>query len=100
MTPTAALPSRRSKAKRQAAPAPALFPPPAQTGSWKWAASLFCCALGTWAYWPTLVEVVGTWWREPDYSHGFLVVPLAIAFLWIRRSGVPDDRTPAHLLGL
>ena len=25
-----------------------------------------------WAYWPTLVKLVETWNREPDYSHGFL----------------------------
>jgi exosortase len=39
----------------------------------------------TWAYWPTLVEMVGQWLNQPDYSHGFLVLPLAIFFLWSRR---------------
>lgn len=42
-----------------------------------------------WAYWPTLVELVSTWDREPDYSHGFFVVPLAIFFLWARRDSFP-----------
>lgn len=42
-----------------------------------------------WAYWPTLVELVRAWDREPDYSHGFLVVPLAIVFMWSRRGGFP-----------
>jgi exosortase len=43
-----------------------------------------------WAYWPTLVNLVKAWDREPDYSHGFLVVPAAVYFLWARR-----DRYPA-----
>jgi exosortase len=43
-----------------------------------------------WAYWPTLAAVVATWNREPDYSHGFLVVPLAALFLWARRDRMPE----------
>lgn len=39
-----------------------------------------------WAYWPTLVEMVGQWRDQPDYSHGFLVIPLSIFFLWSRRA--------------
>src|SRR6476469_608955 len=42
-----------------------------------------------WAYWPLLLELIATWQREPDYSHGFLVIPLALAFLWIRRGNYP-----------
>ncbi len=42
-----------------------------------------------WAYWPTLARLVDTWNREPDYSHGFFVVPLAIYFLWARRDRFP-----------
>lgn len=42
-----------------------------------------------WAYWPTLVLLVNTWNREPDYSHGYLVVPLAAYFLWARRQTFP-----------
>ncbi len=43
-----------------------------------------------WSYWPTVVYLVDKWNNEPDYSHGFLVVPLAIFFLWIRRQSFPD----------
>ncbi len=42
-----------------------------------------------WTYWPTLVELVRAWDREPDYSHGFFVAPLAIYFLWARRDLFP-----------
>jgi exosortase len=42
-----------------------------------------------WAYWPTLVSLVAAWNREPDYSHGFFVAPLAAYFLWVRRDRFP-----------
>ena len=57
-------------------------------------------AVGGWAYWPTLVEIVQTWNREPDYSHGFLVVPLAVLFLYVRRASFPGWHAPAYVLGL
>ncbi|MCO6454702.1 MAG: exosortase/archaeosortase family protein [Pirellulaceae bacterium] len=47
---------------------------------------LAACA---WANWPVLVELVQTWSREPDYSHGFFVVPLAGWMLWLRRESYP-----------
>jgi len=53
-----------------------------------------------WAYWPTLLEVVGTWWREPDYSHGFLVVPLTVVLLWMRRESCPKPSNSGLWLGL
>jgi exosortase len=39
-----------------------------------------------WSYWPLLVEMVGQWISQPDYSHGFLVIPVALLFLWMRRA--------------
>lgn len=52
-------------------------------------AGLLLTGLALWSYWPTLTEMVRTWNREPDYSHGFLVPPLAAMFLWMRRSSFP-----------
>lgn len=37
-----------------------------------------------WAFLPTLDWLVGKWWNDPSYSHGFLV-PLAAAFIVYRR---------------
>lgn len=42
-----------------------------------------------WAYWPSLVKMVGAWERQPDYSHGYFVVPLALYFCWARRDQFP-----------
>jgi exosortase len=44
-----------------------------------------------WSYWPTLEAMVASWNREPDYSHGFLVPPLALLILWVRRDLFPRD---------
>ncbi|HEV8003479.1 MAG TPA: exosortase, partial [Planctomycetaceae bacterium] len=46
-------------------------------------------AFGAWCYWPTLRELVRVWDSSPDYSHGYLVIPLAAWFLWLRRRRVP-----------
>ena len=42
-----------------------------------------------WAYWPTLGGMVQRWETQPDYSHGYLVAPIALAFLWSRRAEFP-----------
>jgi exosortase len=70
---------------------PKLLPEEAEVVSWKWFVGLAVVSLltGIWSYWPTLVEMVGTWEREADYSHGYLVVPLAIYFAWARKESFP-----------
>ncbi len=57
-------------------------------------------AAGIWSYWPTLQSLVETWIRIPDYSHGFLVLPLAICFLWVRRDRFPGLTNSAPWLAL
>lgn len=60
----------------------------------RWAlGGLLLAAAFVWAYWPTLIELVRTWEREPDYSHGYLVLPVAILFLWARRDTFPGFRS-------
>ncbi|TWT89725.1 Transmembrane exosortase [Pseudobythopirellula maris] len=46
-----------------------------------------------WAYFPALSEMLAAWGRDPDYSHGYLVAPIAAFFLWARR-----DKLDASLL--
>ncbi|HBO43400.1 MAG TPA: exosortase [Planctomycetaceae bacterium] len=45
--------------------------------------------VAVWAYASTLAELVATWDSVPDYSHGYLVVPVALFFLWARRASYP-----------
>jgi len=63
-----------------------------QMGDWRLAlpAGLACLAVGVWSYWSTLWNLVAIWDREPDYSHGFLVVPLAIVMLVVKRLCYPQ----------
>ncbi len=53
-----------------------------------------------WAYWPTLVDMVVQWVRQPDYSHGFLVLPIALFFLWSRRSSFPRGELYPSFVGV
>jgi exosortase len=37
------------------------------------------------AYAPSLQQLVGQWWRDPNYQYAFLVVPIAAWIFWDRR---------------
>jgi exosortase len=52
-----------------------------------------------WAYWPTLLAMMHQWIVQPDYSHGLLVAPLALAFLWMRRNQFPADKLHIDMWG-
>ena len=60
----------------------------------------FLSILFLWSYWPTLVHLIDQWSRVPDYSHGFLVAPIAIYFLWITREGFVRSKHSVHWAGL
>jgi exosortase len=63
---------------------------------WLLASGLTMLGAILWSYWPTLQEMVHKWESQPDYSHGFLVLPIAIFFLWTRRAGLPlKDLSPS-----
>ena len=42
-----------------------------------------------WSYLPTLIEMVHQWDTQPDYSHGYFVIPVALFLLWVRRDSFP-----------
>lgn len=66
---------------------------------WVGAGVVVSLAAFLWAYWPTLVDIVGQWIKEPDYSHGFLVIPLALFFLWYNRSKVSREQVSPSAAG-
>jgi exosortase len=43
-----------------------------------------------WAYWPNLQDLYTVWSEEPNYSHGKIVIPLALWMFWLR---LADTRT-------
>ena len=63
------------------------------------AAALVVGALA-WAYAPTLGYLEGVWARDPNFSHGYFVVPIALAILWIRRDSLPVGRARPRWWGL
>jgi exosortase len=82
--------------------APELPAEPVFSGIKAWqmaAAAAVLLAAFSWAYWPTLRQMVGQWVNEPDYSHGFLVVPLSIVFLWSRRGQLPHKEVRPSMYG-
>ena len=44
---------------------------------------------------PRFVELVRIWNSSPDYSHGYLVIPLACWFLWRRRTLPSSEAAPS-----
>ena len=45
------------------------------------------------AYWPTLTWMENSWRRVSDYSHGYLVLPLAALLCWHRAESFPGIRS-------
>jgi exosortase len=42
-------------------------------------------ALSLWMYWPTLAHLVGQWWHDPNFSHGFFVPLFSGYVVWQER---------------
>jgi len=76
-------------------------PGPTAILPWPWIVLLGSfAALAIWAYWPSLVTVCSAWLSNPDYQHGFFVVPVSIWLLWARRSHMPKLALSPDWLGL
>jgi exosortase D (VPLPA-CTERM-specific) len=56
--------------------------------------------ISLWLYWPTLVHLLGQWWHDPNFSHGFFV-PLFSAFvIWQERDRLARILTRPSWSGL
>lgn len=53
-----------------------------------------------WSYWPVACDLVHIWNHEPDYSHGYFVLPAALYFLWARRGSLPAPSDLLHWGGM
>ncbi len=75
--------------------------PPTARAVWTWESVVTALTLSVvfiWCYGSNLLQLVEAWETEPDYSHGYLVVPIAALFLWCRRDRRPKiERVPDWL---
>ena len=62
--------------------------------------SLFVFVAFLYAFLPTIQWMVGVWRSEPDYSHGYLVLPLAALILHLRSDSFPGIRSQVSYGGL
>ena len=53
-----------------------------------------------WLYADVIPPLVRQWAADPDYSHGFFVVPLAVFFAWERRAALTALPLRPHVAGL
>ncbi len=51
-------------------------------------------------FWPALVELVSFWNEDPDFSHGFLIVPISAGILWANRKSIGQLETRRSAWGL
>jgi len=57
-------------------------------------------ALATLVYLPALERMVQHWGIDPDYSHGFIIAPLALYFAWERRSDLARAKIEGSWWGI
>ncbi len=51
-------------------------------------------------YWNVIAKLVHDWSIDDNYSHGFLIVPLALYFIWERRASLKSAVRSPSVLGL
>jgi exosortase len=83
------LPPKAKRAERAAAATREIVALTASQARMLWLGAGLLAAVIAWAYWSTLADIVSAWDRIPDYSHGYLVVPLATYFAWHHRKSAP-----------
>lgn len=52
------------------------------------------------AYAHTIAKLVGDWSTDPNFSHGFLIPPIAVYMLWQKRKELAESRLEPSLWGL
>ena len=86
--PRSASQKRIAKAARVAKPAAPAPTRPFNRSHMLWLMGILV-PLTLWSYWTTFVWMEEQWRLEPDYSHGYLVIPLALVMLYLRRDLFP-----------
>ena len=66
--------------------------------AWWWAAGAVALMLAL-AYAPNFRELLSSWSSDPNYSHGYLVIPIAAFILWRRLDENPWVRSTGQIRG-
>ena len=64
---------------------------------WIYAAPVVCFVI---LYYQVIAKLVSDWWNDDNYSHGFLIVPIALYFAWERRSALKEAAQNPSVWGL
>jgi exosortase len=51
-------------------------------------------------FWQVFVRLVDAWIVDGNYSHGFLIIPLSLYFVWERRQKLAEARVESSVFGL
>src|SRR5215212_3560316 len=51
-------------------------------------------------YWQVFTKLIYDWTNDGNYSHGFLIVPIALYFVWERRQQLLGLQLRGHWFGL
>jgi len=65
-----------------------------------WAVPMALAAALTALYWNVVPHLVEQWWQEEDYNHGFLILPLALYFVWNDRERLRTLSVRPNALGV
>jgi exosortase len=63
------------------------------------AAALVALGFGV-LYWPVFIKLVSDWYHDDNYSHGFLIIPIAAYFAWERRDRLKSEPAHGSVIGL
>ena len=64
---------------------------------WSIAAPVACFIF---LYYEVIARLVGDWWNDDNYSHGFLIIPIALYFAWERRTALKEAELSQSVWGL
>jgi len=51
-------------------------------------------------YYQVIARLVSDWWNDDNYSHGFLIVPIALYFAWERRDALKAAEKKPFVIGI
>ena len=64
---------------------------------WYLAAPAVCFVI---LYYEVIAKLVSNWWNDDNYSHGFLIIPVAFYFAWQRRAALKEAAKKPSVWGL